>query len=163
MAQKHPKAKRIEIEDLREISWGEWEGTNQEPGIKRLLSSWEDDRDFTAKTPLGESPVEVELRSVPEIYELIKKPGTTYCVVAHGRLLRILLSSLIHHSLEYMQTFSHQNTCINIVDVVLKDTWLSDDHLLMPDLTPNINLTSIKHPKQIQFIPILLNDARHLQ
>ncbi|RKO95912.1 hypothetical protein CAUPRSCDRAFT_12389 [Caulochytrium protostelioides] len=39
-------------------------------------------------------------------------------VVAHGRLLRILLSSLVCADLRLMEQFQHHNTCVNVVDVI---------------------------------------------
>ena len=59
-------------------------------------------------------------------------------VVAHGRLLRILLSMLMHHSLHLMSLILHSNTCVNEVEVYEANcscqyetpTWLSWD--MMP-------------------------------
>ena len=40
----------------------------------------------------------------------------------HGRLLRILLSSLLHQSLDKMNIFTHHNTSVNIIEAHIDHT-----------------------------------------
>jgi probable phosphoglycerate mutase len=67
--QQHPGVPLIEVEELAEISWGIWEG-KQTPNLPELLSSWEEGN-YHAKSPEGESPIEVEKRAVPALYDII--------------------------------------------------------------------------------------------
>ncbi|KAI8821394.1 histidine phosphatase superfamily [Fimicolochytrium jonesii] len=192
-----------EVEELAEISWGDWEGVVN-PGITQILKDWEQG-DFTAKVPNGESPLEVEERAVPAIYKLVDRPEKDIIVVIHGRLLRIIMSSIFYQSLAHMSTFVHHNTCINIVDVLIEtdpskcpdisasdqrraslarlssrsfsENKVLDDNVTITEeetknvCTPNGNIdhsgglalhTGIAHPKNITFIPVLLDSIDHL-
>ncbi len=89
VAKNHPNAKFIEVEDLAEISWGTWEGSST-PMLPDLLNSWEggdysgtlENLILLAKSPLGESPIEVERRSVPALYKcILENPGKTFAFV----------------------------------------------------------------------------------
>lgn len=79
MHEKHLDVPLIEIEDLAEISWGAWEG-KQNPGLWKLLKSWETGN-YSAKAPQGESPLEVEQRAVPVVYNLAQRPEKDIVVV----------------------------------------------------------------------------------
>jgi hypothetical protein len=152
----------------------------------------------TAKSPDGESPFEVELRAVPALYDLIlHRPesnivfvGILVVTLVHGRLLRIILSSILFRNLDHMSEFTHHNTCINLLDIIihndsngflgepLLDTYklidgrfsTFDDNVdvkpvnvpLKTDTKPNILLPKVNHPKNIQIIPVMLDDRRHL-
>ncbi|RKO91737.1 putative phosphoglycerate mutase, partial [Blyttiomyces helicus] len=116
--QNHPDAPLVEIEGLAEISWGDWEG-EKVPALNGLLASWEDGK-YDAKSPSGESPMDVEERSVPALYGMLERPEQTFLVVVHGRLLRIMMSSIFYHTLRHMQSFTHHNTTVNIVDVIIE-------------------------------------------
>ncbi|KAI8922021.1 histidine phosphatase superfamily [Powellomyces hirtus] len=116
--QKHQSVPFLEVAELAEISWGDWEGTVS-PHLAKLLESWEEG-DFSAKVPNGESPLEVEKRSVQAVYELLDRPESNLIIVIHGRLLRIIMSSLFYRSLSRMSEFVHHNTCINVVDVIVE-------------------------------------------
>lgn len=67
----HKDIQLVEVDELAEISWGEWEGL-QSPHLPDLLKNWESG-DYTAKAPVGESPLEVEKRAVPALYDCITK------------------------------------------------------------------------------------------
>ncbi|KAJ3021474.1 hypothetical protein HKX48_008408 [Thoreauomyces humboldtii] len=116
--EKHSSVPFIEVPELAEISWGDWEG-GVYPDLRALLGSWEDG-DFSAKAPNGESPLDCEKRSVPPIYKLLERDESNIIVVIHGRLLRIIMSSLFFGSLAHMSEFVHHNTCINVVDVIIE-------------------------------------------
>ncbi|KAL2911764.1 hypothetical protein HK105_208767 [Polyrhizophydium stewartii] len=117
--ERHAGKPLIEVEELAEISWGEWEG-RVVPGLRSLLDQWIAG-DFNAKTPGGESPLEVEARSVPALYDIIlSRPEQTMVIVVHGRLLRIMLASMLFQSLDRMNEFTHHNTCINMIDVIIE-------------------------------------------
>ncbi|KAJ3181400.1 hypothetical protein HDU85_003720 [Gaertneriomyces sp. JEL0708] len=119
VAEPHPATTPyIQVPELAEISWGGWEGTHA-PHLRHLLKSWEEGN-FEASAPNGETPLQVEQRAVPAVYELAQRPEKSILVIIHGRLLRIIMSSLFHHSLAYMSSFTHHNTCINVVDVIIE-------------------------------------------
>ena len=40
--------------------------------------------------------------------------------LVHGRLLRVILSSILYQSLQFMSKFTHHNTCINLIDVIIE-------------------------------------------
>eukprot|EP00842_Homolaphlyctis_polyrhiza_P002438 jgi/Hompol1/3195/HPOL_006400-RA len=117
VGEKHPDTPLIQVPELAEISWGDWEG-HKVPQLAELLRKWAIDGDYNAKTPNGESPLEVEARAVPALYKIIaERPEQTIVLIVHGRLLRVILSSIFFHSLKHMNDFTHHNTCINLIDV----------------------------------------------
>ncbi|KAJ3304218.1 hypothetical protein HDV03_002955 [Kappamyces sp. JEL0829] len=187
VAKFHPNSKFIEVEQLAEISWGAWEGS-QTPNLPDLLNSWVEGN-YHAKSPQGESPIDVEARAVPALYEcILQHPGKTFVFVVHGRLLRILLSSVLFRSLDHMNEFTHHNTCINLVDVIIESdpayfptTPLLDIHNLLGghqqqelddnvhiatrtpvSPKPHIEIPALQHPPNLKFVPIFLDDTRHL-
>ncbi|KAI8901667.1 histidine phosphatase superfamily [Globomyces pollinis-pini] len=197
VAEYHPNTEIIQIEDFAEISWGVWEGAAS-PNLPSLLSSWEGG-DYNGKAPSGESPIDVEARSVPALYKLVlERPEKVFLFVLHGRLLRIMLSSMLFRSLDFMSEFTHHNTCINLVDTIIEsdpekfsDTPLIDKFKLFNsekkvlELDDNVHLTQVnaaqhhqkavskigkpaistsrfQHPRMLKFIPVLLDDRRHL-
>ena len=99
--------------ELNEIHWGCYENL-QNPDLSAILEEW-NSGNFDCKSEGGESPNEVRDRSIVGLFRILddshkcKKIG----VIAHGRLLRILISQLIHNTLHYMPLILHSNTCIN--------------------------------------------------
>ncbi len=80
-------------EEIREISWGSWEGTPIGPELGPLVDGW-NAGSTELKAPQGESPVEAEARAVTEIKRVVSEnEGKTIVFVCHGRLLRIILCS----------------------------------------------------------------------
>ncbi|TPX62660.1 hypothetical protein PhCBS80983_g00327 [Powellomyces hirtus] len=178
--QKHQSVPFLEVAELAEISWGDWEGT----------------------VPNGESPLEVEKRSVQAVYDLLDRPESNLIIVIHGRLLRIIMSSLFYRSLSRMSEFVHHNTCINVVDVIVEkdhgkldkgpplntslDTLstfartpsgnrvLDDNVKIQPETSAKIEgafnrprksdgpETWVAHPKQFTFVPVVLDSIDHL-
>lgn len=66
----HPDVPIIEVKELEEISWGILEGQPNQV-VKPLIQTW-DNGDFTAASPGGESPLQVESRAVPAIYSILE-------------------------------------------------------------------------------------------
>ncbi|MFC9997868.1 histidine phosphatase family protein [Nocardia sp. NPDC127526] len=85
---------------LRETSLGQWEGMNhlevdaQYPGARK---AWRLDPTFTP--PGGESKIEVGLRALPVVQELLAEredwPGRTIMLVAHGGLIAALTAAVL--------------------------------------------------------------------
>ncbi|KAJ3168720.1 hypothetical protein HDU87_000965 [Geranomyces variabilis] len=140
--QKHSDAPFLEIGELAEISWGEWEGTHH-AGLRELWASWEAG-DFTAKVPGGESPLEVEKRAVDALYQLMERPESNMIIIVHGRLLRVMMASIFYHSLVRMSEFGHHNTCINVIDVIV-----DNDHakLSNPSLADSASSAATAAPR----------------
>ncbi|KAL6631534.1 phosphoglycerate mutase-like protein [Neocallimastix californiae] len=150
IADVYPKPlKIIEEPELREISWGVWEGMVC-PDLQSLLEIWQSG-DFTASAPGGETPLDVRDRVLPIIYSLLKRPEKTILVVLHGRILRILLSSILYGNLYHMQSFHHRNTCVNVVDVYYEPVKNKNSP------TSLANLSSVKtyEPKRKQLYPLV--------
>lgn len=187
VAEGHPDAKRLEVEELAEISWGEWEGITS-PKLPDLLNDW-NMGNYSSKAPIGESPIEVERRAVPALYDcILKNRGMNILFVVHGRLLRIILSSILFRNLEHMNEFTHTNCCINVLDTVI-DTdesffgtrSLQDPHNVLRSAPVDAacrksstqstdvfdertidTLSAVTHPENLTFVPIAIDDRRHL-
>ncbi|KAJ3107754.1 hypothetical protein HDU97_003424 [Phlyctochytrium planicorne] len=180
----HPTVSFEKVSNLDEISWGEWEGGPFHQGIKDLHASWED-ANFAGmqalnpaltpedRSPGGESAFDVEDRAVPDLYRIIQQDATTFVFVVHGRLLRIVLASILRRDLRLMSTYKHHNTCINVVDVAISndpshrdalakfrghDFENLKDHTQKPLTSPNIS-----HPESLAFRVIKLDDIDHLE
>eukprot|EP00835_Amoeboradix_gromovi_P001437 NODE_65_length_23997_cov_0.327601.p9 type:complete len:286 gc:universal NODE_65_length_23997_cov_0.327601:1027-170(-) len=99
--------------ELNEIHWGIYEN-RKSPNLTSILSEWQNGN-FDCKSEGGESPNQVRNRSIAGLFRILK--DSTHCkkvaVIAHGRLLRILISQLLHSTLYYMPLILHSNTCIN--------------------------------------------------
>ncbi|KAJ3117289.1 hypothetical protein HK098_006305, partial [Nowakowskiella sp. JEL0407] len=118
IAEKQPNATLLAFNELKEINWGSWEG-QKGVNLGPLLNSWRSG-DMDACAPGGETVKEVEHRAVPKLYEILKsRPEEKILVVIHGRLLRIILGSILHHDLRRMNDYTHHNTSVNILDVLI--------------------------------------------
>lgn len=150
----------LEIEDLAEISWGTLEGTPTK-GVSDVLEEWNRGA-FDVSSPNGESPLEVERRAIPVIYKLLQnRPETTIVFILHGRLMRIILSSLLYQSLDQMGSFTHHNTSINILEASIHP-YTQQQVPEMPRLPNSLITDRIYHPSNIQFNTVLLDGRDHL-
>jgi hypothetical protein len=87
----------------------------------------------------------------------------TYSYEVHGRLLRILISWLLHRSLRFMRQIAHHNCNVNIFDII------SPIPLLYRSLT-SLNERELQEMSQAHyehqinglhiFKPVLLDDVR---
>ena len=103
---------------FRELSFGEWEGLT----YQQIVSQWEDamanfmQHPDIMEIPGGESFPEVQRRAMTRLEELIKKhDGQTIVVVAHGAVLRTMLTAALHMPLQYLWSIRQFNTAVNIV------------------------------------------------
>ena len=103
---------------FRELSFGEWEGLT----YQQIVSQWEDamanfmQHPDIMEIPGGESFPEVQKRAMTRLEELIKKhDGQTIVVVAHGAVLRTMLTAALHMPLQYLWSIRQFNTAVNIV------------------------------------------------
>ncbi|KAI8911821.1 histidine phosphatase superfamily [Gorgonomyces haynaldii] len=180
--EKHQETPFVQDPELAEISWGDWEGATS-PLLPKLLEDWESGN-FGANPPNGESPLQVEARAMPALYKYLDRPEETILFVLHGRLLRILLSSFIYRNLEHMSAFTHHNTCLNLIDVIIEsdqskfsddplhgctvqETHVLDDNVSVDPLKvhPRVHMpvqSTLVHPRNLTLLPLLLDDRSHL-
>ena len=142
------------MSEFREISWGDWEGVSDPPGLVELIQRW-NDGDFEAKSvgPSSESPMDCIRRTMPATVSLLHSHfrsldiggSKDVVVVTHGRLIRVVLAYLLSSGdLYQMSRYQHVNTCVNCLDIFELE---ADD---------NGNV-------QYLFVPLALNDHSHLQ
>lgn len=103
---------------FRELSFGDWEGLT----YQQIVENWEDamanflQHPDIMEIPGGESFPEVQQRATTRLNELIKKhDGQTIVVVAHGAVLRTMLTAALHMPLQYLWSIRQFNTAVNIV------------------------------------------------
>lgn len=108
-----------QLADLDEMCWGVYEG---EPWSDRLRAMLDDvyDRwnkgEFDYKVEEGESIIDVQTRCVRAVDHIVEAhAGETVLVVTHGRLLRVLLSTILDLGLDRMNEIDHTNTGVNVV------------------------------------------------
>jgi hypothetical protein len=72
-----------------------------------------------------------------------------------------------------MSIFTHHNTCINVLDVIIStirtDEFIVDKFKVLEQRTkkdgeqkPSVHIKDFEHPKNIKFVPISFDDTRHL-
>jgi broad specificity phosphatase PhoE len=122
--QPDPKPPVRLLPGLEEIAWGDLEGVPASPATRdafdRLHAQWSTG-DFETPVPGGESIVDVQTRVLDAWQTILDEQlqtGGTALVVAHGRLMRVLLASILPgYGLERMQDVRHANTGLNILTV----------------------------------------------
>lgn len=109
-----------QLEGLDEISWGIYEGKEQDEmimqGFQQLVEAWRNNQ-LDERVENGESPNELIARQKAAIdYMLTKEDERNVLVCMHGRALRILLCHLTNVPVSQMDDFPHTNTALYIVD-----------------------------------------------
>ncbi len=122
VAAHHPNAPLYTTPDFEEMSWGSLEGEASSAHTRQTFASiyerWEAG-DFDARVHEGESIVEVQARALRAYRRVLaEQAGHTVLIVAHGRLLRVLLASILPgYGLARMHDIQHANTSVNRVVV----------------------------------------------
>lgn len=107
-----------------EMSWGRYEGmapcVELEMMLERTIRSWSDGA-FDMRIEGGESILDVQSRAVNGLRRIIARhSGERILLVAHGRLIRVLLASVLReYGLERMHEIGHGNTSVN--EIVFDD------------------------------------------
>jgi len=103
---------------FRELSFGDWEGLT----YQQIVENWEEamanflQHPDIMEIPGGESFPAVQQRAMKRLNELIEKhDGQTIVVVAHGAVLRTMLTAALHMPLQYLWSIRQFNTAVNIV------------------------------------------------
>lgn len=120
----HPDAPLVLLPGLMEMSFGVLEG---QPYAGENLQFFEwlggrwADGEFNDRLDGGESVADVRDRAVAAVDHIVSHSfDQTVAVVTHGRLLRILLATLLDdHRLEAMDALLHTNTAVS--EVVYRD------------------------------------------
>ncbi len=108
------------LNDLEEMSWGDYEGLHVTDALRdefvRLRQEWQQGN-YTFSIGGGESALDVQQRALRGLeYILGNHTGQRVMVVAHGRFLRILISSILDaYGLQRMEEIKHANTGINYI------------------------------------------------
>ncbi len=110
----------ITQEDLRETSFGEWEGlTYKEISSKypKLVKKWRSDPE-TIKPPGGESFRQMQERVINIFNKIISKhPGETVALISHGGTIRVLLCYILGVKLKYYWKFKVDNCSITRIEI----------------------------------------------
>lgn len=110
------------LADLDEMSWGIYEGEPRSERLQRALDEmyarW-DAGAFDYGVEEGESILDVQARARRAVEHIVQThPGETVLAVTHGRLLRVLLATLLEgYGLARMNEIQHANTSVNRVVV----------------------------------------------
>jgi alpha-ribazole phosphatase len=107
------------IPELREISFGVWEGLN----FTEIAARYPEElqarfRDLTTfRIPGGESLTDVRTRALPRLTDLIRRHHQeAFLIVAHAGINRVILSDALGLSLEYLFRLDQTYGCLNIID-----------------------------------------------
>ena len=109
-----------ELEGLDEISWGIYEGREQDEtimtGFKALVEQWRNNL-LDVSVEDGESPNALVKRQREAIAHMLAQEQEELVLVClHGRALRILLCHLTELAVCQMDDFPHTNTALYIVE-----------------------------------------------
>jgi len=120
VAAHHPKVPRYQLRDLEEMSWGIYEGEPSSEAMRnvfaRFYEQWTSGV-FDERIEGGESILDVQYRAMVALQHITQAhSGETVLVVSHGRMLRVLLASVLpEYGLERMHEIAHANTSVNTV------------------------------------------------
>ncbi|MCC2598335.1 histidine phosphatase family protein [Sphingobacterium sp. FBM7-1] len=109
-----------ELSGLDEISWGIYEGKEQDEtimtGFDKVVHSWREGN-LDLGIEQGESPNQLVARQQQAIsYMLQQEQEETILVCMHGRAMRILLCHLTGVSVCLMDDFPHTNTALYVLE-----------------------------------------------
>jgi alpha-ribazole phosphatase len=115
------------IPEVREISFGEWEGLRfseideKWPGVMQRVFKQPE----TVEIPGGETFEDVQERAVRAIRKLVKQhPEEIIIVVSHGATIRTILCAALNIPLTSVWRIRQDNTAVNIIDYH-EDNWVS--------------------------------------
>ena len=107
------KIPHIIDENIREISWGIYEGQSTKDWDRKkydlLISEW-DKGNYEARLEKGESGIELATRVKQFLNRIENSVETKILVCTHGRTLRCIISLLQNLELKAMENVHHHNT-----------------------------------------------------
>lgn len=110
----------IQLEDLREMNCGEWEGVTFADVRKNepeLFQRWS--ADPHEPCPGGESFQDVRTRiarALESIVERVNGQPATVAIVSHGTAIRLLATHLLDLPLEAARHFAQDNAAVNVFE-----------------------------------------------
>ena len=111
--------KPVEMPDLRERSFGVWEGMT----FTEIKEKYPEEFEAWANNPLryspvrGESTIEVKDRTIPSLTKILEShKGENIAVVAHGGVNRIILCHILGIPLENIFRIEQDYAAVNIVE-----------------------------------------------
>ena len=111
----------LEYAGSREISWGNIEGKVNEGHVfeeyTRVTQAWLAGN-FEAKSPNGESVIEVAVRCSTFLDIITKIPQQRVLVCTHGRIIRILVCLLMGWDFTRMDEAPHSNTGLYLLEKI---------------------------------------------
>lgn len=119
VARRHPHVPRYRLDGLDEMCWGVFEGEPWSDRLQAMLTEmyarW-DAGDYDYRVEEGESIYDVQRRCSSAVEQILEQnTGGNILVVSHGRLLRVLLATILDVGLDRMDEFHHANTCVNVI------------------------------------------------
>jgi alpha-ribazole phosphatase len=105
--------------ELRELSFGEWEGKTWSELIEKYPEAWQARmNDFANyRVPGGENLFDLAERVIPAIKEITERhQGEEVLVVAHGGVNRVVLLDAVGAPLTSMFRIEQDFGCLNIID-----------------------------------------------
>ena len=114
---RYTKAKLIPLPDLRELSYGTWEGKKREEVEKEnavFIRQWMEDR-FNIPAPGGESFRDLEERLQPVMTTLTSSGAAQVAVLTHQGVLKTLLCLFLGISPAQQSAFWFQNCSLSAV------------------------------------------------
>jgi phosphoserine phosphatase len=119
VAEKQPAPLAVRCHpEFDEMSWGIYEGMPPSRELDEMLETafgWWESGDFGSRVEGGESILDVQQRALAGLQSLLSRhDGQRILLVAHGRLIRVLLASILPgYGLERMNDIGHANTSVN--------------------------------------------------
>lgn len=119
VARRHPHVPRYRLDGLDEMCWGVFEGEPWSDRLQAMLTEmyarWAAG-DYDYRVEEGESIYDVQRRCSSAVEQILEQnTGGNILVVSHGRLLRVLLATILDVGLDRMDEFYHANTCVNVI------------------------------------------------
>ena len=136
------------LEDLREISFGSWEGLTYSEIMARdpkKMTAWRN-APFSSAPEGGESFAEVASRSrrAAGILKEAGGPGDVALVISHGAVLRALIAAFLNiEEIDILWRMRFDNCSITVLDI-----WGARPSLLMTNDTHHIRLVD----EEIKFL-----------
>jgi len=103
----------IELPEIREISWGAYEGKSYTPQLRAdyaaMLEDWSNGKLDTSLAG-GESAAELFDRVHDGVRRILSLDAEKILVCSHGRTIRAMMCAFQNLQPAYMETFEHSNT-----------------------------------------------------
>ncbi|KAJ1787645.1 hypothetical protein GGH19_000653 [Coemansia sp. RSA 1807] len=119
----HPGVPLDSFPALNELEFGDLEGRHVTTGYNDLVVKWDTDHcaDLTAPGAGSESPTACAQRAMPCIQDIVEiaaaKGWRHVCIVAHSRLIQIVLAAMLDGSLQTMGKYKQKKAAINTIKV----------------------------------------------